>query len=194
MAPVRGSVWRSLVELQSELLRGADARRLLDAFLALLIEHTGSTSGFLGEVVSEPGARPRFQLLAGSLTEGFQPLVDAALSAAQPGSSRRPVEPSAAPVTSGSLQLWPLGNEEELVGLMGLTLPPVREDAGLLTELQPMLAVGALLLSRGHHQQRRRNLELEHRLQQEELAHLKQVLASVEEELWDWNCRRASCA
>ncbi|KFE71588.1 PAS domain-containing sensor histidine kinase [Hyalangium minutum] len=188
MAPVRSGVWRSLVELQAELLRGADARRLLDPFLALLIEHTGSASGFLGEVVSESGARLRFQLLAGSLTEGFQPFVDAVLSAAQRGSSGRLVKPSALPVPPGSFPLLlPLQNGEELVGMVGLTPPPAREDAELLSELQPMLSLGTLLLSGGRHEQRRRSQEAEHRLQQEELSHLRQVLAAVEEGLWDWN-------
>jgi two-component system, NtrC family, sensor kinase len=181
--PSSGGMWRALVELQSELLRGGDARRLLDTLLGLLLEHTGSASGFLGEVLSEPGASPRFQLLAGSPTDGFQSLVAAALSTGQP------VRSPATPTPGVSLLLLPLRSGAELLGLAGLVLSQAHEDAELLSELQPVLAVGANLLAGWRNEQRRRAQETEQRLQQEELAHLRQVLASVEEGLWDWNLR-----
>ena len=174
--PISGDVWRSLVELQAEVLRGGDARRLLDPFLRLLLDHTESSSGFIGEVRSEPGARPRFQLLAGKPPEGSQSLVDAALSSGQP-------------LSSSSGVLLPLWSGAELVGLVGLAHPGAHEEAGLPYEFQPLLAVGANLLAAWRQEQLRGAQEAENLLQQEELGHLKQVLGSVEEALWDWNLR-----
>ncbi len=172
MHAVRGNLWRSLIELQSELMGGAAARPLLDRFLALLVEHTESASGFLGEVLPASGAAARFRPLIGT-------------------SPSRPEELLALPAGTAarldSQLILPLRSGGERVGLAGLDQRPGGYDAGLITELQPALAVGGNLMAGWRNEQRHQEQQAELLPLQEELTQLRQVLTSVEERLWDWN-------
>jgi two-component system NtrC family sensor kinase len=200
MHRARGDLWRALVELQSELMRGGDARLLLDKLLTLLIDHTESTHGFLGEVLPSPGASPRFQPLTSSPSHwmdelqalpGLRSLVDAALKTGQPVSSSRLADRVGATPAPGvshldSLLVLPLRSGNDIVGLAGLAHSRGEADARLITELQPALLVGGNLLAGWRTELQRREQETAHRLRQADLEQLKPVLASVEEGLWEW--------
>jgi PAS domain S-box-containing protein len=127
---------------------------LLDQFLALLLEHTASAHGFLGEVVTTPGAGARFRPLIGTAPGWLEALREFPAGEAE---------------LRDSLLLLPLRSGGELVGLAGLAYRQGGYDAELISGLQPALSVGGNLVARWCNEQ------------------LRQVLASVEESLWDWN-------
>ncbi len=151
------SLWRSLVELQTELMEGGAARPLLDQFLALLLEHTNSANGFLGEVLPASGTRARFQPLIGTPPSGLEELLE---------------RPTGEAVQRDSLLILPLLSAGAVVGLAGLSHRQGGYGAGLISQFGLALAVGGNLLAGWRN---------------DELTQLRQVVASVEERLWDWN-------
>jgi two-component system NtrC family sensor kinase len=171
MRPVRGNLWRSLIEFQTTLLEGGAARPLLDQFLALLLEHTESAHGFLGEVLP-PEASTRFRPLIGTPPSRLEELM------------KLPAEEA---TQWESFLILPLRSGAEQVGLVGLARHQESPDAGLLSQLQPALAVGGNLLAGWRNEQRRQTQATALRPQKDELTELRQLLTSVEERLWDWN-------
>jgi two-component system, NtrC family, sensor kinase len=171
MRPARGNLWRSLIELQTTLLEGGAAWPLLERFLALLLDHTESAHGFLGEVLP-PGASTRFRSLIGTPPRRLQELLEL---------------PAREATQWESFLLLPLRSGAEQVGLVGLTHRQGSHDAGLLSQLQPALTVGGNLLAGWRNEQRRQAQATALPPRPDELAELRQVLTSVEERLWDWN-------
>jgi two-component system NtrC family sensor kinase len=171
MHPARGKLWRSLIELQTTLLGGGAVRPLLDQFLALLLEHTESAHGFLGELLPL-GASARFQPLTGTPPSRLEELLELPVGEA---------------LRLDSFLILPLRSGAEQVGLVGLTPHQGSDDAGLLSRLQPALTVGGNLLAGWRTEQRRQARATAPLPRQDELTELRQVLTSVEERLWDWN-------
>ncbi|HYH99302.1 ATP-binding protein, partial [Hyalangium sp.] len=166
----------------------------------LLLAHTQSAYGLLGEVLPSPGASPRFQPLASSPSSeasqaqgllGLRALMDAALETGEPVWASRLAERVGAVPAPGmshldSFLLLPLRSGDELVGLAGLAHPRGEADARLISELQPALLVGGNLVARWRTELQRRDQETAHRMRQADLEQLKPVLVSVEEGLWEW--------
>ena len=171
MRPVGGNLWRSLIELQTTLLEGGAVQPLLARFLALLLEHTQSAHGFLGEVLPA-GASARFLPLIGT----------------PPSRLEEPLElPAGGATQRESFLILPLHSGAEQVGLVGLTHRQQSQEAGLLSQLQPALTVGGNLLAGWRNEQRRQAQATAPPPRPDELTELRQVLTSVEERLWDWN-------
>src|SRR5688500_15111488 len=111
----RGSLRRSLIELQTALMGGGAVRPLLEQFLALLLEYTESASGFLAEVLPSPGVSARFQSLIGTPPIWLEELRE--LPAGEAGQR-------------DSFLLLPLRSGGEWVGLVGLAHRQGGDDAG----------------------------------------------------------------
>ncbi len=176
-------LWHALVEIQSELIRGGTARPLLDKFLTLLLKHTESSHGFIGEVHPTPDAGPRFELLASNSPSWVEHLRELPLALLQTALE------TGQPVSFSKRALWvlPLRSGDDLLGLVGIADPKGDSDAELTPLLQSALTAGANLLVGWRNEQRRRAQEEEHRLQLASLEQLKQALTSVEDGLWDWH-------
>jgi two-component system, NtrC family, sensor kinase len=155
---------RVLTEAQADFIRGADIREVCDRLLTVVLELTGSTSGFIGEVRPTSQGAPALQVLA-SLPRDLMDL---------------PLERS-----GGFLEL-PLEAGGERVGRVGLTPPPGAHDAELIAFLQPFLfACGNLLLG-WRKEQRRRQAEQELRhIQAESAERLRLVMDNVQDGVWD---------
>jgi PAS domain S-box-containing protein len=155
---------RALTEAQADFIRGADVREVCDRLLAVVLELTGSASGFIGELRPTSQGAPTLQVLASLPRE----LMDLPLE--RPG---------------GFLDL-PLEAGGERVGQVGLAHHPGAHEAELIAFLQPFLfACGNLLLG-WRKEQRRRQAEQELRhIQAESAERLRLVMDNVQDGVWD---------
>ena len=90
-SPSGDSLLRTLLELQTEVVRGGDPQPALERWLTLLLAETGGEHGVLGVELPAPGAAPRLQVVVSTppgwqepLPPSLQGLVHLALSAGQP--------------------------------------------------------------------------------------------------------------
>jgi PAS domain S-box-containing protein len=200
-----------LLELQARFIRGGTARPLLDELLALLLQHTQSEYGFLGELHLAPDFTVDFQLISSSAPgwaealetplgyraprtpqpDGLQELIHRALTTGRPTVSEDPSRLKDEPFPQGCAPLstflaLPLDAGEERVGMVGLANRPGGYDAGLIASLQPLVTVAGSLLHGRHLERRHRDTEAFLRQTQDTVEHLRLALASVEDGLWDW--------
>jgi two-component system NtrC family sensor kinase len=203
---------RSLLELQTDFLRGGDRQRALDRWLTLLLEETGGEPGLLGVECHASGAAPQRQVLASHppgwvdarwelpgwrvpgdpQPRSLQSLVAWALETGQPVSAEGAMPPPGSPplstdkVIPGCFRILPLLAGDTRVGFVGFTHRSGRGIPQASENLRLLLSVGGGLL-RGWHGVPPAQAPLAAPPVQAEVEKLRQTLASVEEDLWLWN-------
>ena len=208
--PSGESLLRALLALQTNVLRGSDPQPSLERWLTLLLEETGGEHGVLGVELPAPGAAPRLQVIA-STPQGWedalwevpalrtpgapeprslQGLVRLVLSTGQPVSAEGPVPaPGSVPLPAGgpsscSFRVLPLHAGEARVGFVGFSHRSGGATAAAPEALRLLLEVGGSLLHGRREAQRREPPRQAPHSLPVELEQLRQMLASVQEELW----------
>ncbi len=203
---------RSLLELQTDFLQGGDRQRVLDRWLALLLQEVGSELGLIGvgqhtdgaalwprilaskpsgwadarwevpvwRALGEPEARSLQSLVARALETGEAVLAEEAWPASGTASQ------APQPPISGCFRVLPLQAGGMRVGFVGFTYHSSVGTAEASESLQLLLSVGGNLL-RGWSHVPQAQAPLAALSLQEELVRVRQLLSSIEEDLWLWN-------
>jgi two-component system NtrC family sensor kinase len=205
-----GGLLRELAVIQGQFIQSGATQFPFARLLAMLLEHSGSECGFLGEVVRPGGAPPRLQALLATPSSWLEELrrssspsleqedvlglVRRSFATGLPVCASAPVvalEGAHFPPPHQPLRSFlavPILVGDELVGLVGLANRPADDDAGLLERLQPLLtACGQFLLGWRHSQRSRRLEGAWLRSQEAQTEGLRLALTGVEAGVWDWH-------
>lgn len=198
-------VLAAVLDVQGAFLREADSKRRFEQALNHFLELTGSTYGFIGEIVSHPGQEPYLKTFAisniawdeptrayyeqnapaGMEFRNLETLFGSAIRTGQPVIANQPQhDPRAGGIPSGhpSLDAFlaiPFDHDGHVVGMVGLANRPGGYEENQIEKLAPLCQTCALLTLADRNERRRQEAEKSLREDNARFLQISEVLNNI---------------